>query len=130
MHGGEDLMGMFDWVVCEVELPDGFSVAEDDYSNAFQTKDFDNIMATFKITEEGRLVVSGFGFDNEESTWHEYHLRDGRPFTGEFSFYTAEGGATPVGRWHEYVAKFEDGQLQEIVDDSERMERALQQDAR
>lgn len=45
-------MGMFDWVRCEVPLPDGFE-------GELQTKDFDEpFLLTHVITKEGRLMRS------------------------------------------------------------------------
>lgn len=44
-------MGMFDYIRCEVPLPDGF-VGE------LQTKDFDCAMGEHVITKDGRLVLA------------------------------------------------------------------------
>lgn len=43
---------MFDEVVCEYPLPDGFEEFQD---KGFQTKDLDNAMLVYVITTDGRL---------------------------------------------------------------------------
>lgn len=80
-------MGMFDYVRCEVPLPDG-------YEGELQTKDFDCQMQQCVITMIGRLTVDGVD----------------REFHGIFNFYDLDRN----GKWHEYNAKFTDGQLVEI----------------
>jgi hypothetical protein len=84
-------MGMFDNVMSEVPLPDG-------YDGPCQTKDFDDpYLETYLIRADGRLI-------------HEPDKPNGRGdtnFHGVLNFYAyAEGGV-----WHEYDAKFTDGQL-------------------
>lgn len=119
-------MGMFDWVYCEVELPDGY----DPGPEGFQTKDFENIMTTIKITAEGRLEIFLYEyehigdydpgwtkgeliprFERVNERWVEYCERDGSLFHGTFNFYDYD----VTGFWHEYVAKFDDGKLREIL---------------
>jgi hypothetical protein len=70
-------------------------------------------------------------FERVGERWAEVHSVDGQKYTGEFSFYASE--RTPQSsllgggdKWHEYIAKFVDGQLVEIRDDSDRMERAME----
>ena len=111
-------MGMFDYVVCRAELPTEVEFDPNDWdAGAFQTKAFHNLMETYEITLEGRLRIL------EDGIAYELHQRDGSLYSGEFNFYTSGKG----GRWYEFIAKFKDGQLQEIVDDSARMEEALKQ---
>lgn len=90
-------MGMFDYVHCDVPLPDGW------VGKAMQTKDFGRTMAKITITESGRLVT-------DQRDW--WRSDDPEPvdlqFHGVFRFYGC--GAT-VKDWHEYLAKFTDGQL-------------------
>jgi hypothetical protein len=82
-------MGMFDNVQSEVPLPDG-------YSGYFQTKDFDDpYLENYLIRADGRLVHEQRGDTN---------------FHGILNFYCYAAG----GVWHEYNAKFTDGQLVEI----------------
>lgn len=45
-------MGMFDYLRCEVPLPDGYEA-----DGLFQTKDFDCEMVVHVITKEGRLML-------------------------------------------------------------------------
>ncbi len=78
-------MSMFDYVRCEVPLPDDWNARN------LQTKDFDCDMVTYTITKDGRLML-----DNQ----HDAN------FHGVVNFYGSEGLI-----WHEYNAKFTDGQL-------------------
>lgn len=125
-------MGMFDYVECEVELPDAFVVEDQRY--CFQTKNFENTMDTFRITKEGRLFylekiweylgeydpgwtkpkgtkIPKYEVVREE--WVEWHTHRGTPFHGEFNFYTSDKNKN----WHEYIAIFEHGQLAKIIVD-------------
>ena len=125
---------MFDYVECEIDLPDG--VKPEDLAYSFQTKAFDNVMTTFRITKEGRLFFSDMewervgeydpGWTKPKGTkipkyevvkedWVEWHTNRGTPFHGEFNFYTS----TEDGIWHEYTAIFNHGQLEAIVVDQE-----------
>ncbi len=96
-------MGMFDYIRCEVPLPDGFT-------GEMQTKDLGCMLKTHIITAGGRLMVDEAGtFEHPErmadANWH-----------GFINFYGSEGDSNNRGpnstyRWHEYKAKFTDGQL-------------------
>ena len=100
-------MGMFDDVLCEQPLPDG-------YEGEFQSKDFECLLDTYKISAEGRLLRREYewveaddaplGIRKERRGWTdtEYH--------GTFRFYDYADDKS----WHEYEAKFTDGQLVEI----------------
>jgi hypothetical protein len=117
-------MGMFDYVRCDVPLPDGFS-------GELQTKDFDcPYMDVYTISADGRLMERYVEREEPvpESEWkyvgsthplekirHEhsktkiiYGERDTN-YHGWLNFY---GGS--ADEWHEYNAKFTDGQLVEI----------------
>lgn len=87
-------MGMFDDLRCEVPIPDGFA-------GPFQTKDFGCMLKTHVISASGRMMIDpGFTFDDPaERIDANYH--------GFVRFY----GHDPAGKWHEYQAKFTDGQL-------------------
>ena len=110
-------MGMFDYVHCEVPLPDG-------YAGEFQTKGFDCFLSTILIRADGRLMI-------EDCDWKEVPLEE-RPnpnfpmlgalrainkrwrdlnFHGDFSFY----GSREPGERHEYLARFTHGDLEGIV---------------
>lgn len=117
-------MGMFDYIRCEVPLPDGFE-------GELQTKDFgDSAMVTHIITKDGRLLT-----DNGPDEWvpeAERRYPNAKPgtfesmcgilrhipkhedanFHGIVNFYGSEGRSEDgTYRWHEYNAKFTDGQL-------------------
>ena len=79
---------MFDEIRCNNPLPDGF-VGKD-----FQTQDFKCVLDSYTIAENG--VLTG---------------PDGAVYLhGWLNFYTS----TKEGGWHEYNAKFTDGQMVEI----------------
>ena len=122
-------MGMFDNIRCEVPLPDGFT-------GELQTKDFDCEMVEHVITKDGRMMLcridevqevpkaerpypndDGFlglcGSIRRIMSLHDAH------FHGVVNFYGSEGDPNNRGpgtdyRWHEYNAKFTDGQLVSI----------------
>jgi hypothetical protein len=124
-------MGLYDYVRCEVPLPDGFE-------GELQTKDFDcPYLETYTITKAGRLYFRyvaervpvpesewKYAGDTDalHKLWHEqsktkpiFAERD-LNFHGMLSFYGCEGQhADGTWRWHQYRAKFTDGQLVEIV---------------
>lgn len=114
-------MGMFDYVRCEVPLPDGFT-------GELQTKDFACQMGAHVIRADGRLILAILNHTEEVPLADRpYPSAEGllkwagsvRPiwrhedanFHGIVNFY----GDDSDKRWHEYNAKFTDGQLVEIV---------------
>lgn len=112
-------MGMFDYVQCEVPLPNGFA-------GELQTKDFDCLLTTVLIRADGRLLVQDRVFEavalNERpfpddprkrligarrlvsSCWRDLD------FHGDFDFY----GSDEDGEFHSYRARFTHGQLEWI----------------
>lgn len=143
-------MGMFDYIRCEMPLPDGWNGHE------LQTKDFECDMVTHVITKEGRLMLERIDeihlvpraerpYPTEDgllgmwgmmrtvkslhdSNFHgvvnfygsEYRTIDDQPATpngvahqgGSVCDYTTK---EPLKRvWHEYNAKFTDGNLVSI----------------
>lgn len=110
-------MGMFDYVRCEVPLPDG-------YTGEFQTKDFDSFLRTILIRADGRLMI-------EDCDWEDVPLEErSHPdlpmlgairainkrwrdldFHGDFRFYDMR---LPES-WHEYLARFTHGTLERVV---------------
>lgn len=104
-------MGMFDYVRVEVPLPDGW-----EGPMLLQTKDFDCMMETFEIRQDGTLWVERGTVSKRQWQQVEFH--------GWIHFYGYERirpAANPPyfdpseHRWHEYKAKFTDGVLVEIV---------------
>lgn len=122
-------MGMFDYIRCEVPLPDGFQ-------GELQTKDLDCELLEHQITKDGRVLVAREGFGEhanvkyEDAEYHgflsfyglEYLKENGEPFRdgGGVMHTGAETVSQKTGErlklvWHEYRAKFTEGQLVEIV---------------
>ena len=86
-------MGMFDYIRSEIPLPDGFA-------GELQTKDFNCDMGLHVIRADGRLILEIL--DHTDEARHEdanYH--------GIVRFY----GSDEHKNWHEYLAKFTDGNL-------------------
>ena len=137
-------MGMFDYLRCEADTPDGWKPA----NGLFQTKDLDCTLEVHRITADGRLMRTEIvGYDDVpeseweyrdakpgtlEAIWHEGSKHRPRrreveePWHGYIEFYGNEvigheaaprypTGKRPVYRWHEYRAKFTDGRLVEIT---------------
>src|ERR1700761_8929468 len=132
----EIVMGMFDYVKCEVPLPDGWVPHE-----LLQTKDFDCEMVTHLITREGRLMLERIDethivpkeerpYPNEDGLLGMCgmlrtvtSLHDSN-FHGIFNLYGVETISNepderycergrPIYRSHNYSAKFTDGRLVE-----------------
>ena len=114
-------MGMFDYIRSEIPLPDGFT-------GELQTKDFNCDMATHVIRADGRLILAVLDHIEEvplaerpypdetgllkwAGSMRTFWRHEDTNFHGIVNFYGG-GGAEP---WHEYNAKFTDGQLVEIV---------------
>lgn len=125
-------MGMFDDVRCDVPLPDGHT------GQSFQSKDFECEMSKYTITKDGRLTCRyvservpvpenewQYSKDDpdplhrlwhESSKWKNVYAERDTNFHGWVNFYNATGSrADDTWEWHEYKAKFTDGQLVEIV---------------
>lgn len=131
-------MGLFDYVRCQVPLPDGFD-------GELQTKDFDcPYLETYTITNDGRLLEryvsdrqpvpeSEWEYagdpDPLHKIWHEqskcksiYADRDTN-FHGVLNFYGCAGDRKDgTWEWHEYNAKFTDGKLVSIERDMNRID--------
>ena len=111
-------MGMFDRVFYKGE--------------EYQTKDLENLMDDYTITEDGRLVCDEYHYEDvpkEEQVPDELpdelalpqirRVIDGKDidmnYHGYLTFYRSVGK-----KWHEFTAKFTDGKLvdiQEAVND-------------
>lgn len=116
-------MGMFDYVTCEVPLPDGWQPDE------LQSKDFDCSMTTVRVSAEGRLLIERYDsytvpkeerpcpdapegsieaicgiLGKRNRRWEDLN------YHGDFNFY----GGVFKNDWHEYYARFTEGQLDRI----------------
>jgi hypothetical protein len=118
-----DFMGMFDYIKCEVPLPDGC-----ESTCIFQTKDFESVLATHTITADGFFFDDGcYVHIPKEDRLHPEademsfkgmlgcikwvpKIKRLDDFHGWFNFY----GSDKDGIWHEYSAKYTDGNLVEI----------------
>ena len=104
-------MSLFDYILCEVPLPDGFT-------GELQTKDLGCYLLTHVITKDGRLLLEHVDrIDCELETRITSH-RDAN-FHGMLRFYGSRDRENDAWEWHEYNAKFVHGQLLSI----ERMRR-------
>ena len=119
-------MGMFDYVKCEVPLPD-------DFEGSLQTKDLDCDMVTHTITKEGRLIrewithvtevpkaerpyPDGEGIFELCGSMRRHKTSADANYHGFLNFYGSSGKhEDDTYRWHEYNAKFTDGNLVEIL---------------
>jgi hypothetical protein len=111
---------MFDNIRCEVALPDGF-----EGEPLFQTTDFERVLATHSIREDGLYLDDGHyetvpqaertNPDAEEGTLEA--LKGSLRWVPNLVFHPeAHGmvnfyGHDAAGKLHEYEAKFMDGQL-------------------
>jgi hypothetical protein len=129
-------MGMFNYITCEMSLPDG-------ETGTFQTKSLgERLLDNYRITENGQiqkqekdLQYTDKWFDWKETKnglrkvycsapvdpkpedwgpWQEWEYVNHRwvdfPFTGEFGFHIFKKDDT----WHEYVAEAKDGKVLSI----------------
>ena len=134
-------MGMFDYLRCEVDTPDGWKPE----NGLFQTKDFDNQLVTITITADGRLlqevITDTEVVPKEERPYPDAPDDDFRSligsirtitrtevipdFHGIVHFYGTETvsktpdptsvlGVRRELKFHDYQAKFTDGKLVEI----------------
>lgn len=127
-------MGMFDYIKCEYPVPD-----TEVQHHSFQTKDFNNLMDTYTISNEGRLIyhkTKTVEVPKEERPywgkpeWDEDGLFSligsqrnipvadiDMDFHGILNFYTYIGDVNSDSDyvWYEYNAKFTEGQLVELT---------------
>lgn len=97
-------MGMFDYIRCDVPLPDG-------YKGELQTKDLECDLTSYLINGEKRLVA--LSYHDNYGAKHDLSCEDATDlnYHGILRFY----GVGPDDDWHEYNAKFTDGVSVEIV---------------
>jgi hypothetical protein len=98
-------MGLFDYIVCEVPLPDGFT-------GELQTKDLGCYLLTHIITKDGRLMLEHvdrrIALDTDDQSPN---------FDETLRFYGSRDREDDTWEWHEYSAKFVHGQLVSIERD-------------
>ena len=92
---------MYDYVKCDVPLPDGWDAGD------LQTKHFGCEADTYTITRDGRLTRR---YVSDLQDVPEMDIECEIIFHGVFRFY----GTDREKKWHEYAAKFTDGQLVKI----------------
>jgi hypothetical protein len=129
-------MGMFDYIRCEVPLPDGWQQDE------LQTKDFCCEMVEHVITADGRLMLDQGHWEAVPKSERPHPNDDGimglagsirrvgkmvdANYHGIVNFYGLEtiryepderygSRGRPIYKNHEYLAKFTDGRLVEIT---------------
>ncbi len=105
-------MGMFDYLVCEHTLPEGFA----EFQNSdFQTKSLENAMNVYVITKEGQLVQHIVHYEDHRTirefnglgrAWNPARVpvREERiplPFHGDIEF----GGSRFAGRRREKMGR-------------------------
>lgn len=114
-------MGMFDWVRVEVQLPDNYP-DEERREREFQTKEFDNIMQTYVITNKGELYRECYEYEWIEDETRQLfggymkeiegsYRREYLDFHGDLRFYS---GSKYNGKWRDYYARFTEGKLTKI----------------
>ena len=124
-------MGMFDEIKCEYPLPD-----PEVQDEVFQTKNFENLMDCYTITQDGRLIKHEVRWESvpEEERpyygtpdWEKPFLRlmgslktvpvgdIEIPYHGDIRFYTSkEQEGADKHKWYEYCVRFTEGRVQWI----------------
>lgn len=111
-------MGMFDYVKCEIQLPDN-SYSE---KREFQTKSFETLMETYVITKTGELYVEKWDWEFIED---ENHLLKGylqkindsyrriylTDYHGDVRFYDSNN---IHDKRRDYYARFTNGRLSKM----------------
>lgn len=104
-------MGMFDDVICDHPLPDG-------YVGKFQTQDLENLMDVYRITREGRLLVADYALEPVEKPGLGFRVfnrielgEHDTNYHGDLLFYD---WLSDLSTMLEYRARFTEGQLQWI----------------
>lgn len=122
-------MGMFDHVRCEYILPEA---TEEIQKSVFQTKDLENLMDDYTITNTGKLILHSVEWDVVPEEKRPYF---GKPeWDSHKGFYKSFGSLCriPLGDvdteyhglisiytsnkkiWYEYVLRFTDGLLAKV----------------
>ena len=94
-----------DYIRCDYPLPDGYEGHE------FQTKDTPRqSLEQYTITAAGRLMLDPFAWFQGEPGFEGPPAPRDQNYHGMLRFYCH------AAEWHEYIAKFTDGQLVAITD--------------
>lgn len=101
-------MGMYDYLICEIDLPDGFSAR-----HRFQTKDFECLLDLYTITKEGKLELIELDYSSESVKVEATRAID--YIDGTITFTNLQNGY-----WREYKATFKAGSLVSIKKSRER----------
>lgn len=127
-------MGMFDYVVCKMPLPDGIIL--DVSEKKFQTKDFQELydwnicggtggsMSTFIINEDGSIDVewANYGFNEKlgdilYTEWiNDEWLKTKFEYDKDFNFYTYKD---ETDKWYEFTAIVRNKKVVDIIRDKE-----------
>lgn len=119
-------MGMFDYITCEMPLPDGYGTG---FVARFQTKAFECELVVHTIRADGQLMEQ-YITDTEIVPMSERPYPGDGPMsiigsmrvnvaekpstrTGKFTFYTHDRDVTPD--WREYVAELDKGKVISII---------------
>lgn len=109
-------MGMFDWIVVEVPLPD---IVQNE--TEYQTKDFECLMEKYVITKNGELYREKWDYEWVDDDKHflggyerkidgSYRREYLTNFHGDITFYNG----MVRGKWRDYKARFTEGRLSRI----------------
>jgi hypothetical protein len=116
-------MGMFDYIIIDSQkLPVSSTEKELLKNKTFQTKDLENCLLSYEITNENELMLHNIKeektsklipvireMDDEENVLDKEIIHEKIPFHGLLRFYT------PINNtWYEFKAKFTDDKLVSI----------------
>jgi hypothetical protein len=127
-------MGMFDEIKCLYPLPGATKEVQE---GVFQTKDFDNAMDNYTITEDGRLILHEKVYEHVPEEERPYYgkpewekpifrifgclkstpIGDKEiPYHGYINIYTTCSffSGDPYAEWFEYEIKFTDGKVESV----------------
>lgn len=124
-------MGMFDSIRCDYPLPLPLEVVDklpDIYEKEFQTKDFENLLDYYIITEEGEILFhkKKYEWRDDDSSFLKGYMEVIEeeiipyPFHGLLNFYSYETVYSDISKLSgydisvDYIAKFNNGRLDSI----------------
>jgi len=124
-------MGMFDSIRCDYPLPLPLEVVDklpDIYEKEFQTKDFENLLDYYILTEEGEILFhqKKYEWRDDDSSFLKGYMEVieeeiiPHPFHGLLNFYSYETVYSDTSRLSgydisiDYMAKFNNGRLDSI----------------